>query len=211
MIRKVLVGFAAATAVLVVPATAFAHVEITAGSPPNSDDLLSAEVFSENECSGALSTLQVVFPETPALTIATPGAVDGWTSAVEKRAGSESVASVTWTNTAAVTGDSTFPIDLGSISGTDATIDFKALQTCSDGKVFRWIEKGENSEFPAPVLALDHSGHSGHDATPSTTKVAVTTTKKSSDDSNTGVIVGVAAGAAVLLGIGAVLFLRSKK
>ena len=54
MIRKSLVGLVVAAAVLVVPATAFAHVEVTASSSPNADDLLSAEVFLENECSGAL-------------------------------------------------------------------------------------------------------------------------------------------------------------
>ena len=69
-----------------------------------------------------------------------------------------------------------------AISETDPTIDFKALQTCSDGEVFRWIEDGENSEFPAPVLTLEHAGHSSDDHasddTSSTTKVEVTTTAR---------------------------------
>ncbi len=214
MFRKSWLAIAVVAAVLAVPGTAFAHVAITAADPPGEDDVVLASLFAENECTDALKTVQLVFPTAPELTVATPETADGWTSTVEKQPGSESVASVTWTNADGVAGDGEFGIALGLITADQEPIDFKAIQVCADGETFRWIGEGETSEFPAPVLTLDHAGHSDGNphpdgAEPTATKAAVD--KKSDDDSSsTGVIIGVAA-AVIALGIGAFVIGRRKK
>ncbi len=210
--RKLGVAGAVFAGLVLVANVASAHVEITADGPPGSDDVVVTSLFAENECSGALQTVELVFPDSPELTVATPGETTGWTSAVTKRDGSEAVASILWTNTATATGDGEFQLALGKIATDQEPIEFKAVQTCADGEVFRWIETAEDAEFPAPTLVLDHSGHSGdhHGAEPTTeTKVAVTTSK---DDSglSTGVIVGIVAGSLALIA-GGVALLRRKK
>lgn len=215
--RKVGVGAAVFAGLLLAATAASAHVEITADEPPGSDDVVLTSLFAENECTGALQTVELVFPDTPDLTTATPTEVDGWTSAVTKRDGSEAAASIVWTNTAGGDGDGEFKVALGPIATDQEPIEFKALQTCADGEVFRWIESAADAEFPAPVLAIDHSGHTGQDhaATdePAVTDAVPVATKdkKSDDDSSTGVIIGVVAGVVVLGGAGAVLMARRKK
>src|SRR6478736_4084035 len=128
MIRKSMTAFVLFAATLVLfPLVAGAHVEI--------------------ECAnnGKLTSVELVFPESPALDTATPGAVTGWTPEVTKRAGSASVEKVTWTNTGQVDGDGTFPLELGTLPASTKAVNFKALDACDDGEVTRWVEPGENS------------------------------------------------------------------
>ncbi len=197
-------------AVVALPAVAGAHVEVTADAPPASDGLVVTKVFSENECKQQLKTVELVFPETPALTVATPAEVTGWTHAVTKRPGGEAVASMTWTNDGTATGNGNFPLSIGPVPSGEASLKFKALDTCDDGQVFRWIQDGESSEFPAPVLALAANG-SKTPETSTETKVPVTAPTKTSDDSSTVVIIGGVIVSLVLIGAGVVMFRRSKK
>ena len=211
MVRKGWLATVVVATVLAVPGTAFAHVEITAANPPGTDDVVLASLFAENECTDALNTVQLVFPTTPKLTVATPEPAVGWTSVVEKQPGSEAVASVTWTNADGVAGNGEFRIALGLMTADQKPINFKALQVCADGETFRWIEASAGSEFPAPVLTLDHAGHAdGHSHRGTApTKVKVTTKKKGSD-SSTGIIIGVAA-AVLAMGAAALVFSRRKQ
>ncbi len=199
-----------ATAVAL-PAAAGAHVEITTDAAAASDGLVATKVVSENECTKELKTVELVFPQTPDLTVATPAAVPGWTSAATMKPGTQAVASIIWTNDGTATGDGDFPLVIGPVPSGSSSLAFKAIDTCDDGKVFRWVQDGESSEFPAPVLTI-----AGADPqTPETsteTKVPVTTvTKKKSDDSSTGVVIGIVAASLVLIGAGIVMFRRSKK
>ena len=207
MTRKLALAAAVFVVVLVaLPAIAGAHVDITAKGLPSADGSVSTSVFSENECKQEFKTVELVFPAAPELSVATPSVVTGWTSTVAKTPGSEVVTGVTWTNMGSK-GDATLGLEIGPIPSDAGPIEFKAIQTCDDGEIFRWVQKGESSEFPAPVLDVKQSGGD----TTSSTQVPVTTTKKSSDDSNTGLIVGIAVGAIVLLGVGGALYARSKK
>ena len=199
-----------AAAVVALPAVAGAHVEVTADAPPGSDGLVVTKVFSENECKQELKTVELVFPEAPALMVATPDAVAGWTSAVTKRAGGDAVASITWTNDGTATGNATFPLSIGSVLAGEKSVKFKALDTCDDGQVFRWIQDGETSEFPAPVLTLASNGTKAPENN-TDTKVPVTTEGSGSDSSSTGVVFGFVAASLVLIGAGVVMFRRSKK
>ena len=198
------------TAVFALPAVAGAHVEVTADAPPAADGLVVTKVFSENECKQQLKTVELVFPEAPVLTVATPADVAGWTNAVTKRAGGDAVASIMWTNGGTATGDGNFSLSHGPVPAGEKSVKFKALDTCDDGAVFRWIQDGESSEFPAPVLDLASSGAKTPE-TSTDTKVPVTTTKKKSGASSTGVVIGIVAASLVLIGAGVVMFRRSKK
>jgi uncharacterized protein YcnI len=206
MIRRSLAAFVLFAAALVLfPLVAGAHVEVEAdGAPANG--VVTATVAAENECAnnGKLTSVELDFPATPELTLATAASVTGWTAEVTKKSGSDAVEKVTWTNTGQVAGDGSFPIALGTIPDGQTAIDFKALDTCDDGEVTRWIEPGENSEHPAPVLALKAAGA----ATTTTTEAS---SSKSSDDSNAGLIVGIAAAVVVVGGVAAFLLIRRKK
>jgi uncharacterized protein YcnI len=206
MIRKSFVASVVfATALLALPTIAGAHTEIEADDAP-ANGVVATTIAAENECKAKIQSVELVFPESPELTTATAGPVDGWTAVVTKRTGSEAVDKVVWTNSGQVDGGGTFPLTLGTIPDGTKTVDFKAIDTCDDGEVFRWVQAGESSEFPAPVLALKTTGSSGA-ATTTTTKAA---DSKSDDDSNTGLIVGIIA-AVVVVGGGAAYFLTRKK
>ena len=210
MTRKLALAATVFVAALVaLPAIAGAHVEITPEGTVSADGTISTSVFAENECKNELKTVELVFPATPELTVATPTAVADWTVAVSRKPGSEVVTGVTWSNTSG-TGDGEFGIALGPIPTDAGPLEFKAIQTCDDGEVFRWVQKGESSEFPAPVLALASADgtSSTTDGTSSTTNVPVTTKAKSSD-SNTAIIIGIVAASLLLIGAGVVLFKRN--
>ena len=124
----------------------------------------------------------------------------GWASKVTKKSGS--VEKVTWTNTGQVDGDGKFPLEIGTLPASAKAVNFKALDACDDGEVTRWVEPGENSEHPAPVLAIKAAASD----TTTTTKAA----DSKSDDSNTGLIVGIIA-AVVVVGGGTAYLLTRKK
>jgi uncharacterized protein len=209
MIRKSIAALAVFSAALVLfPLVAAAHVEIEAdGAPVNG--VVQATVSAENECpqNGKLTNVELDFPASPRLTSVTPAAATGWTSAVTKGADGQAIEKIVWTNTGQVDGDGTFPMELGPIPAGQKTVDFKALDTCDNGEVTRWIEPGENSEHPAPVLELKSSAGSDNGTT-TTTKAA---DKKSDDDSNTGLIVGIIVAVVVIGGGGAYLATRRKR
>ena len=205
MIRKSLAALVLfASALVLFPLVAGAHVEIDANGAPT-NGVVTASISAENECAnnGKLMSVELDFPATPELATASAAPADGWTAAVTKKAGSEAVEKVTWTNTGGVGGDGKFSLELGTIPEGQKAVNFKALDTCDDGEVTRWIEPGENGEHPAPVLALKSSGGE----TTTTTKPVST---KSSDDSNTGLIVGIIAAVVVVGGGGAFLLIRKK-
>ena len=207
MIRKSIVALVVFSAALVLfPLVASAHVEIEAdGAPTNG--VVATTISAENECpnNGKLTSVELDFPATPALTTATPAAADGWTASVTKASDGQAVEKIVWTNTGGVDGSGSFPIDLGTIPDGQKTVDFKALDTCDNGEVTRWVQAGESSEFPAPVLAIKPI--SADTGTTTTTKAA----DSKSDDSNTGLIIGIIAAVVVVGGGGIYLATRKKK
>jgi uncharacterized protein YcnI len=209
MLRKtlllVLVGMAA---LFMVPGAAGAHVEVTADGDVGDDDVLLTSVFAENECTGAMASLELLFPSDPALTVALPQELAGWTAEVARIAGSETVEKVTWTNADGVDADGEFPLAVGLIPTSGEGIDFKAVQTCADGEVLRWVQEGANADYPAPVLTLSHAGHQDHAAADSDAETA--STDSESDDSSTGLIIGGIVAAVAIIGGGAYFLLRRK-
>jgi len=192
-------------ALFLFPLVASAHVEIEAdGAPTNG--VVATTISAENECpnNGKLASVELDFPATPAITTATPAPVTGWSAAVVKGADGQSVSKITWTNDCKVDGAGKFPVDMGTIPSGTKEIDFKALDTCDNGEVTRWIEPGENSEHPAPVLAITAVKATG------TTTTTAASDSKSSDDSNTGLIVGIIV-AVVVIGGGVAFFVSRSK
>jgi uncharacterized protein YcnI len=205
MIRKSMAALAVFSAALFLfPLVASAHVEIEAdGAPTNG--VVATTISAENECpnNGKLASVELDFPATPAITTATPAPVTGWSAAVVKGADGQSVSKITWTNDAKVDGEGKFPVEMGTIPSGTKEIDFKALDTCDNGEVTRWIEPGENSEHPAPVLAITAVKATG------TTTTTAASDSKSSDD-NTGLIVGIIV-AVVVIGGGAAFLISRRK
>jgi hypothetical protein len=207
MIRKPLVAFAVfAAALVVLPAVAGAHIEVEADGPPASDGAVAVTVSAENECSAKLANVELDFPASPELTAVTAEPVDGWTAVVTKKAGSEAVEKIVWTNSGQVDGDGDYPITIGPVGADVKQIDFKGIDTCDDGEVTRWVQEGEDSDYPAPVLAIT-AVKATDDGTSSTTKAAED--EKDDDSSNTGLIVGIVI-AVVVVG-GGIAFAVSRK
>jgi len=197
-----LVVFSAA--LILFPLVASAHVEIEPVNAPV-NGAVTTSVSAENECpnNGKLTSVELDFPATPAITTATATPVTGWTAAVVKGADGKSVSKITWTNSGNVPGAGKFPIELATIPDGTTKVDFKALDTCDNGETTRWIEPGENSEHPAPVLTIKAVKATG------TTTTTVASDSKSSD-SNTGLIVGIIV-AVVVIGGGAAFFISRRK
>src|SRR3954470_5506053 len=209
MIRKAwFVAPVIAATVLLSAGTAFAHVEIERQGEVSADGKVSTVVHMPNEESdaGAIK-LELTFPATPALTVAEPGVVNGWTGSVSKDAAGQ-VTSVTWSG-GPLTGDTETesPLIIGNVPAGTKTIEFKALQTYDNGDEVRWIEEtpagGEEPEHPAPVLTVvGKAPADGAAATSDKGSATATTPAGSSDDDglSTGAIVAIGAGIVVVLG-----------
>lgn len=201
-------------ALVALPAIASAHTEIEADGAVGDDGALTTTVTVEEECSGpGTKKFELFFPTTPAIDSATPGAVTGWVATVDKEPGSGAVTNVTWEGAPDPGVDSfDLPLALATIPTNTESIAFKATQTCATGEVIRWVEPttsgGPEPENPAPVLVIKRSATGG--AASTTTTSAPGKQPDGSDDS-TGLAIGIAVGAAVIIGGGAYLLTRRRK
>jgi uncharacterized protein YcnI len=216
MIRKLAVVGAIVTGVVVLIAgPAFAHVEIERNGDVGADGVVATTLHVPNEETNAGTVkVELVFPESPALKIATPGAVAGWTASVQKGP-SGAVTGVTWSG-GPLTGDQEveLPLTLGTIPANVKTVTFKALQTYNDSNVVRWIEVtpagGAEPDHPAPVLTARGAQPKDDDAPVTNAKPAV---PKSSSDSglSTGVIVVIAIGVVIILALLGFVLSRTRR
>jgi periplasmic copper chaperone A len=205
MIRKLLVAGAIVAGVVALGAgSAFAHVEIEREGQVGSDGTVEATLTVPNERDDAGTVkIELVFPDTPAVSDAQANEVAGWTATVEKDDEGD-VESVVWTG-GPIEGEEEIelPLTLGPVPDGTEEIDFDALQTYDDGDEVRWIEAtpegGEEPEHPAPVLLITgaasaHDDAEGHD-----------------DGMSTGVIVAIVVGVVVILGLSGWLLSRSRR
>jgi uncharacterized protein YcnI len=223
MIRKLaVVGAIVVGVVALMAGPAFAHVEIERDGEVAADGVVSTTLTVPNEEPKAGTVkVELVFPATPELTSAEPGAVTGWTATVQKSP-TGAVQQVTWTGGPLTGSDKVeLPLKIGNIPADVDTVDFKALQTYDNSDVVRWIEVtpagGEEPEHPAPVLTArgkqvaddDEAADAG--AT-SDSHAAATTTKSSSDDGlSTAAIVAIVVGIVVVLLLLAWVLSRSRR
>ncbi len=199
--------------VVALPAVAGAHVEIASDSKLGADGTISGTLTIPNECVKSDTTsLDLNFPKTPALTKVVVTPVVNWPAVPTTDPTTHAVTKITFTGSLAGSDEVKFPLAFSGVPAGTESVNFTALQNCSNGDVIRWVQPtpagGAEPEFPAPVLDVAQTSTK----TPETstgTRVPVTTT--TSDDSSTGVVIGVVAASLVLIGAGVVMFRRSKK
>jgi uncharacterized protein YcnI len=114
--------------------------------------------------------LEVTFPADHPIPFVSVQPTPGWTWSAEKvslakpikaEGGSitEAVSKITWTGGQIKPGEfQLFTVSAGPLPTNTKSLEFKALQTYSNGEVVRWIEStpkgGPEPELPAPVLKL---------------------------------------------------------
>jgi periplasmic copper chaperone A len=228
-----------AGAVFLLAGPAWAHVTISPTSAPKGSDAVLSFTVPDESSSASTTKIEVFFPTDHPIAEALVEPVTGWTAKVDTMTVTtpihtddgdvtEAVKSVTWTGGHVVPGDfQQFSVSVG-LPDDAASLEFKAIQTYSDGTVVSWIEDttpGQpEPDHPAPVLTLT----AGDDETTATTGAGTTATttastgtatasgpvvKKSDVNSaKTLAFVGIGIGAvALIIGLGAFAMGRGPK
>jgi uncharacterized protein YcnI len=126
----------------------------------------------------------------------------------------EAVSQITWTGGVIKPGEfNEFNISAGPLPSGVTSLQFKALQTYSDGDIVRWIEDGQPGqaapEHPAPVLTLTAAAASNSTAATIPTATPTSTAKSSDGTARALGVVGIVLGALALVGTVLVLARRS--
>ena len=195
---------------------AWAHVEFDPSVVP-AGEVAHLTLTLENEQSDAGTVkIELVFPKP--LTVADVPDSDTWTVTVQGGNIGADATGITWDrSSASPTENPTVKLDLGPIPSGAPQLQFKVLQTYSNGEIDRWIQDwpaGQpEPESPGPVLKVTDLPPTPPTSTtlPSSTAPSATTTTTSSttttvatndknDDSNAGLIVAIIAAALVIGG-----------
>ena len=231
MRRCLFAPIVAAFGVLLVAAPAWAHSEFDPDEA-GTGKVIALQLSVANEQSDAGTTqVELFFPEGVPITLVDLPAVAGWTTAIDGGAIGAPVTSVTWSRpTASPDENPLLPLTVGPLPVNPMRLQFKALQTYSNGEVERWIDDwpagAPEPDHPAPVLDVTVDGPGDAPApgtsveTSTTTAAAGTTTTTTAttastastiaasetdddsddDDSNVGLIVGAIAAAVIVAG-----------
>jgi uncharacterized protein YcnI len=229
VLRRVGVAGLVIGAVLLVAGPAWAHVTISpASAPKGSDAVLSFNVPDESE-SASTTQVAITFPTDHPIAEALVKPIPGWTAKVatmkvakpiqtDAGAVTEAVKSVTWSGGAIAPGQfQQFTVSVGLPDAN--SLEFKAVQTYSDGTVVHWIEStppgGPEPEHPAPVLTLTALEGATPTTTATTKPASGTNGVADSNDVDTarnlavvGIVVG---GLGLLVAIGALAFRRRSR
>jgi uncharacterized protein YcnI len=178
----------AASSVLLLSGTAFAHVTVQPQGEAAKGGYATVNFKVPNERDNASTVkLEVSLPADHPMASAMPQPVPGWKAVVTKtkpakplevhgKQITEVPSKITWTADGGKIAPGEFqqfPVSLGRLPEDADQLVFKALQTYSNKEVVRWIEEpkqdGEEPESPAPVLKLsaatdDHHGGGAKDA-----------------------------------------------
>ncbi len=208
---------------------ASAHVTISGTGTQGGFSTFAFKVPNE-EAGADTIQVEVQLPTDHPLASVSVQPVPGWTATVQKTKlatpietddgeVTEAVSTITWTGGQIKPGEfQQFPVSAGPLPDVDS-LEFKAVQTYSNGDVVRWIDatpaSGEEPEHPAPTLQLTAaSGARG--ATADVKKVTVAqlpagiATTSDVDSARTIGIIGVAVGALGLV-VALVALLRRPK
>jgi uncharacterized protein YcnI len=199
---------------------ASAHVTV---QPPTASqgDFVKLSFRVPNETDSADTTqVEVQFPTDHPIASVSVQPKDGWTYKVttaplpepiqtDDGQITEAVTDIVWTGGTIKPGEfDEFSVSAGPLPTDVTSVQFKALQTYSDGTVVRWIDDtpagGPEPEHPAPTLTL----------TPATGDASQLSVGETSSDDTTArvlAIVGIVVGiAGVAFGIGAIVASRRK-
>lgn len=223
----------AASSVLLLSGTAFAHVSVQPQGEAAKGGYATVNFKVPNERDNASTVkLEVNMPAEHPLASVMPQAVPGWKIEVTKaklakpldvhgKKITEAVSKVTWTADGSKIEPGRFqqfPVSLGRLPEDTDQLVFKALQTYDNKEVVRWIEEAKEGapepESPAPVLKLstatedEHGGAKGasaKDAKNSGHDAEATSKAAESDDSSdtTARILGIVG---ILVGAAGVAF-----
>jgi uncharacterized protein YcnI len=199
--HRLLVAGIAAAAVVIVPATAaWAHVTIQPPTAaPGSSTIVSFVVPNEKD-SADTTQVEVQFPTDHPVPSVAVLPTPGWTYKVtttklpqpiqtDDGQVTDVVSGIVWSGGTIKPGEfEEFTVSMGPLPDNVGSLEFKTLQTYSDGDVVRWIEDtppgGPEPDHPAPTLTL--------------TKSATTT---SGDDDSTARLLAIVAIAVGVLGV----------
>jgi uncharacterized protein len=222
MIRRTAAAATLLAAIVVLTALpAAAHVTISGTGTQGGYGTFSFKVPNEEDAAST-TKLEVQFPTDHPLASVSVEPVPGWTATVQttKLATpiktddgdvTEAVSTITWTGGEIKPGEfQQFPVSAGPLPNVDS-LEFKAIQTYSNGDVVRWIDEtpasGEEPEHPAPTLQLvaATSGDAHASTTGSAKKLTVSdlpstvATSSDVDSARTIGIIGLVVGAVGLV------------
>jgi uncharacterized protein YcnI len=216
MTRRVMTTLGLAMGVVLVMAgVASAHVEVDPGEAPKGGTaVLTFAVPNEKDTANTVQ-VDVQFPTDHPIAVVDVQPVPGWTAEVKTtklatpltndgEQVTEVVSEVIWSGGQIEPGQfQRFPISADGLPDDTSSLEFKTLQTYSDGDVVRWVDpttEGQpEPEHPAPVLQLVSADKAATDGGADTAaKVAVTknvATTSDVDSARTVGIIGIAVGA----------------
>ncbi|MFI1394561.1 YcnI family protein [Streptomyces sp. NPDC020681] len=171
--RIALAAGVAASSVLLLSSTAFAHVTVQPQGEAAKGGYATVNFKVPNERDNASTVkLEVSLPTNHPMASVMPQPVPGWKAVVTKtklakplevhgKQITEAPSKITWTADGGKIGPGEFqqfPVSLGRLPEDTEQLVFKALQTYDNKEVVRWIEEAkegaEEPEKPAPVLKL---------------------------------------------------------
>jgi uncharacterized protein YcnI len=167
-----------------------AHVSLEPPSMPKGGGGTLAFVVPNEETAAATVKVDVAFPADHPIPLVLVAPHPGWTATsettklptpVETQYGevTEAVTRVTWQGGQIAPGQfDRFVVLVASLPTDVATLEFKVVQTYSNGDVVRWIEdpgpNGAPPDHPAPLLALTGPAATVTPPAPSTSTVGTT-------------------------------------
>jgi uncharacterized protein YcnI len=217
--RIAVVGAVTGLGLFAVAGTAFAHVTAQPGTATQGGNAKIAFRTPNEEDSANTVKLEVSFPTDHPVPSVLTEPVPGWTASVEKAnlatpiktddgEVTQAVSKITWSGGQIAPGQfQDFSVSLESLPSDTDKLEFKAVQTYSNGDVVRWIDDtpagGPEPEHPAPILTLTKAAPGDADAAPAAASPDPAASPSGGGSSGGGSSGG---GAALTLGIiGAVL------
>jgi uncharacterized protein YcnI len=220
VLRRFGVAGLAMGAVVLMAAPAWAHVEISPSSAPKGSDAVLAFTVPDESATASTTKIEIFFPTDHPIAEALVEPIAGWTANVttvhvakpiqtDDGSVNDAVKTVTWTGGHVVPGDfQQFKVSVG-LPDDASSLEFKVLQTYSDGSVVSWIEDppaagAAEPDHPAPILTLTAADETGA-TTPTATGTASTAPASvPSDVATTSDVNSAKTVSYVAIGIGAV-------
>jgi uncharacterized protein YcnI len=225
LVRSGAVAAGALAAVLLVGAPASAHVSVDPSNAPRGGFTKLTFRVPDEKDNATTTAVEVNLPQETPIAFVSIKPVTGWTANVTKSKldkpiksddgeVTEAVTKIEWKSTTADAAIQPgqfqeFDVSAGPLPTTDQ-IQFKALQTYSDGEIVRWIEDPADSkaEHPAPTLKLAKAPAEGSDTQTGTTTGGDqpasdpgTADKSALSRANLGLGLGIAALVLALIGL----------
>ncbi|MFI8534814.1 YcnI family protein [Streptomyces aquilus] len=218
----------AAVGVLAAAGVASAHVTVHPESYAKgaTDGVLTFRVPNEED-TASTTEVQVFLPTDHPVLGVLVSPHDGWTAKVtttklktpvktDDGTITDAVSEITWTGGKITAGQyEDFDVAFGQLPDDTDQLTFKTLQTYSDGKTVRWIEKAtqgdEELENPAPALKLTAEGAEGAEGTETSgtaagAKSPASTESTASNSDSTARGLGIAGLVVGVLGLAAAVF-----